>query len=228
MNAPRQRAATRGTRWPAGFALASRHTDVLLGTLNTAVLLTSSAIVALAVACEEHPGARRWTANLLWTTAALGLAFMAIKGLEYHAEWREHLFPTADFALGRTAGAEGFWALYFVATGLHAVPLGIGLTWGLLLALMLTSLGSAYLRLGVFNMVTGLVIAAIKAALVLWLFMRLREAPALIRLVAAIGIALWGVLVVLSGVDYATRIETPAEVQRPLQLVPTPPASAPG
>jgi cytochrome c oxidase subunit III len=35
---------------PAGWAEGSRHTDVLLGTVNTAVLLTSSAAVALAVA----------------------------------------------------------------------------------------------------------------------------------------------------------------------------------
>jgi cytochrome c oxidase subunit 4 len=110
---------------------------------------------------------------------------------------------------------------------LHRHGRTIALTWLLLLALMLTSLGSAYLRLGVFNMVTGLVIAAIKAGLVLWIFMRLSSAPALIRLVAAIGFALWGVLVVLSGVDYATRAETPAEVQRPLQLVPLPAASEP-
>jgi len=109
---------------------------------------------------------------------------------------------------------------------LHRRGREILLTWALLLALMLTSLGSAYLRLGVFNMVAGLAIAAIKSALVLWIFMRLRSAPALIRLVAAAGFALWGVLVVLSGVDYATRAETPAEAQRPLQLVPQPAASA--
>ena len=110
---------------------------------------------------------------------------------------------------------------------LHRLGRETLLTWALLLALMLTSLGSAYMRLGVFNMVAGLVIAAIKAGLVLWIFMRLRSAPALIRLVAAIGFALWGVLVVLSGVDYATRVQTPAQVQRPLQLVPQPGASQP-
>ena len=110
---------------------------------------------------------------------------------------------------------------------LHRHGREILLTWGLLLALMLTSLGSAYLRLGALNVVAGLVIAAVKAALVLWIFMRLRSAPALIRLVAAIGFALWGVLVALSGVDYATRVLTPAEVQRPLQLVPLPAASQP-
>jgi cytochrome c oxidase subunit 4 len=110
---------------------------------------------------------------------------------------------------------------------LHRQGRTIVATWALLLALMLTSLGSAYLRLGAFNMIAGLVIAAIKTALVLWVFMRLREAPALIRFVAGIGFAVWGVLVVLSGVDYATRVETPAAVQRPLQLVPEPAASGP-
>ena len=108
---------------------------------------------------------------------------------------------------------------------LHRHGREIVFTWALLLALMLASLGSAYLRLGAFNMVAGLVIAAIKAALVLWIFMRLRDAPALMRLVAATGLAVFGVLVVLSGVDYATRIETPSQVQRPLQLVPQPAAS---
>jgi cytochrome c oxidase subunit 4 len=96
-----------------------------------------------------------------------------------------------------------------------------------LLALMFASLGSSYLRLGAFNVVAGLVIAAIKAALVLWLFMRLRDAPALIRFVAAVGFALWAVLVVLTGLDYETRVQAPATVQRPLQLVPVPAASQP-
>ena len=116
------------THWPEGFALASLRTDVVLGTLNTAVLLTSSAVVALAAACEAHPGARRWTANLLRTTAALGLVFLAVKGFEYHAEWQERLFPTVDFALAGTAGAQQFFAWYFVATGLHAVHLAAGVS----------------------------------------------------------------------------------------------------
>ncbi len=115
------------THWPQGFAVASRHTDVVLGTVNTAVLLTSSAIVALAVACEEDARQRRWTARLLALTAALGAAFLAIKGVEWHAEWREHLFPGRGFALAGTPGAQEFFALYFVMTGLHAVHMIVGI-----------------------------------------------------------------------------------------------------
>ena len=103
----------------------------------------------------------------------------------------------------------------------------LGIVWLALLALMLASLGSAYLKLGPWNMVAGLAIAAIKAALVAWLFMRLREAGPLIRLVAVVGLGVWLILIVLSGVDYETRSQTAAALQRPQQLLPPQAASQP-
>jgi len=96
----------------------------------------------------------------------------------------------------------------------------IAWAWIALLLLMLTSLGSAYAKLGPWNMVAGLVIAGIKAGIVAWLFMRLREAGVLIRLAAVAGLGAWCILLVLSGVDYATRTLTPTDVQRPQQLPP--------
>ena len=113
------------TTWPLGWAAASRHTDVVLGTVNTGLLLTSSAVVALAVACEAHAKQRRWTARLLWATAALGTAFLVIKGVEWHADWDKHLVPGTAFALN-VAGAQQFFALYFVMTGLHAIHMIVG------------------------------------------------------------------------------------------------------
>ena len=95
----------------------------------------------------------------------------------------------------------------------------LAVAWLALLALMLASLGSAYLKLGPWNMVAGLAIAALKAAIVAWLFMRLREAGPLIRLVAVAGLGVWFILLALSGVDYETRHVTPAAVQRPQQLL---------
>jgi cytochrome c oxidase subunit 4 len=88
--------------------------------------------------------------------------------------------------------------------------------WLALIALMLTSLGSAYLRLGPWNPVAGLVVAAIKSAIVLWLFMHLARASALLRIIA--GLATLALLFALSGVDYATRRTEPAAMQQPHQL----------
>ena len=96
----------------------------------------------------------------------------------------------------------------------------LALTWIALLLLMFASLGSSYVKLGAWNMVAGLVIAGIKASLVAWLFMRLRESGALVRLAAIAGLGAWCILLVLGGVDYSTRTVTPTEVQRPQQLPP--------
>jgi len=96
----------------------------------------------------------------------------------------------------------------------------LGGAWFALILLMLASLGSAYLKLGPWNAVTGLVIATIKALIVAWLFMRLRDSGPLIRLVAIAGLGLWSIQIALSGVDYATRSVTPAVVQPPQQLPP--------
>jgi cytochrome c oxidase subunit 3 len=113
--------------WPEGFAAASRQTHVALGTVNTALLLTSSALVALAVACGEARERRAWVARLLSASCLLGLAFLALKGVEYRKEWLEHLVPGPHFGPTGRQGAELFFVLYFLVTGLHAVHLTVGI-----------------------------------------------------------------------------------------------------
>jgi len=54
-----------------GFAAASRHTDVVIGTANTAILLTSSLFMALAARAIDI-GKREPAIYCLWITAALG------------------------------------------------------------------------------------------------------------------------------------------------------------
>jgi cytochrome c oxidase subunit 3 len=102
-------------------------TKVVLGTANTAVLLTSSACMAMAVTKFE---ARAKRASVWWliATAALGLAFVGIKATEWCLEYQEHLVPALNFDLDRYGGvAEIFFIFYFCATGLHAVHLLIGI-----------------------------------------------------------------------------------------------------
>ena len=112
---------------PQGFAAASRLTHEWLGTINTGLLLTSSLTMALAVR-NGWAGHRRVVIRLLWATAALGVAFIVIKGIEYGLEWRDGLVPVLNFTYGgRDARAvETFFFLYFVMTGVHAIHLTIG------------------------------------------------------------------------------------------------------
>lgn len=111
--------------YPQAFADAGRETKLVIGTINTAVLLTSSGTIAWAVHAAEA-GHRRLLTRLLAVTAALGLVFLALKGIEYSQEYEEHLVPGLNFDISHGAEFELFYVLYFTLTGLHALHLTIG------------------------------------------------------------------------------------------------------
>jgi cytochrome c oxidase subunit III len=114
--------------YPADFAAASRHTDIIIGTANTAILLTSSFLVACAVDAFS-PKTRKICVGLLSGAVLLGLAFIVLKGIEYSHEYREHLVPGIDFNFdaAHTNGAQLFFVFYFVATSLHALHMMVGI-----------------------------------------------------------------------------------------------------
>jgi cytochrome c oxidase subunit 3 len=114
---------------PVAFEAASRHLDIVLGTLNTSVLLTSSLTMALAIRCAQV-GKRRGIVALLVVTILLGVAFLSIKGMEYYQKYNDHLIPGVAFSFPGpySREAEMFFYLYFAMTGLHAIHMiaGIG------------------------------------------------------------------------------------------------------
>jgi cytochrome c oxidase subunit III len=114
----------------AAWAEASRHLNVALGAINTAVLLTSSLTMALAVRTAQTTGRRLPMVAWLLTTAALGVVFLGIKGFEYLEKVEAHLVPGASFAWpGDHAAAAGmFFYFYFALTGLHALHMIGGVT----------------------------------------------------------------------------------------------------
>jgi cytochrome c oxidase subunit 3 len=107
------------------FRLASAHTQILYGSINTALLLTSSFTITIALRAAAVE-LRSLTLVCLAITATLGLAFLACKGLEYREDLKEHLFPGPSFPLSPPA-TEIFWGLYWIMTGVHAVHLSVGI-----------------------------------------------------------------------------------------------------
>jgi cytochrome c oxidase subunit 3 len=122
---------------PQAFAIASRLTNLTLGSVNTAVLLTSSLTMALAVRATKL-GLRNASIAFLLATAVLGLAFLGIKFTEYYLDWRNHLVPVLDFAHAgpHAGGVENFFYLYFFMTGVHSIHLVIGIVMVLVLAFL--------------------------------------------------------------------------------------------
>ncbi len=114
--------------YPEGFASASRHGDFWLGSLNTAVLLTSSLTMALAVHAARA-GEKRSLVRLLLLTMCLGFIFLSVKGVEYAHHFREQLWPGPGFVYDPRLAkpAELFFYLYFALTGLHALHMIAGI-----------------------------------------------------------------------------------------------------
>ena len=117
--------------FPGAFHDGVAHADKILGSVNTAVLLVSSTLVA----CSVHmlrAGRIGPTKTLIAATMLLGLVFLGIKGIEWSSHLHEGLRPG-----GMARGTSEFWTLYFGMTGLHAlhVIIGLGVLGSMLLGL---------------------------------------------------------------------------------------------
>jgi len=121
--------------YPEQFRLAGHDSFILLGSINQAILITSSLTMVLAVraAKADQQRALIW---LLCATVALGLAFLGVKGYEYARDVSSHSVPVIDYVFkpGYRPPTEIFWCFYFIATGLHALHLTIGIVLVALLA----------------------------------------------------------------------------------------------
>jgi cytochrome c oxidase subunit 3 len=155
-------------KYPAEFIAGSHHLDVWLGTINTAVLLTSSLTMVLAVYSAQMNRRGALILNLV-LTLLLGATFLGVKGFEYHHKFEERLVPGPNFSFenalstaplvaaghgGATAHSEEdsaslnphhmqlFFSFYFVLTGLHALHMIIGI--GILTVLIIAAARGAF------------------------------------------------------------------------------------
>ena len=110
---------------PADFAAAAHETNLWYGAANTAILLTSSFTMVMGVRAADLD-LRRTATLCLAATAALGIAFLIIKGFEYRDDLEQHLLPGQDFRL-KPAAAQIFFSFYWTVTAIHAVHLTIGI-----------------------------------------------------------------------------------------------------
>ena len=107
----------------------SHHLNLPLGTINTAILLTSSLTVALAIHAIKE-GHRKRTVSYLLATVGMGTVFLGIKLYEWYEEYEKHLVPIAgwrfEYAGANEAAAKLFMSFYFIMTSFHFLHLLIG------------------------------------------------------------------------------------------------------
>jgi cytochrome c oxidase subunit 3 len=115
-------------RWldTPGFTAGAHEASAFYGTINTAILMTSSLSAAIGERATRVGWLRiaRWG---WWITIALGLAFLVVKGFEYREDFKEHLFPGLYGFQFSAPGATQFWNFYWTVTVVHALHLSVGL-----------------------------------------------------------------------------------------------------
>lgn len=131
-------------KYPEAWAAGSSDLDLVLGTINTVVLLVSSLTMAMAV-YSAQTGRQRKLIQWLLYTLALGATFLVIKGFEYHAKFAHHHVPGPSFAFhsehfpnADPSHVQLFYTLYFLMTGMHAFHMVVGA--GLLIWLIVLSM----------------------------------------------------------------------------------------
>jgi len=130
--------------FPEVFAVASNTLNIVIGAVNTAVLLCSSFTMVLAVHASQI-GSRKALIVFLILTMLLGGVFLGVKAYEWNEKFQEHHVPGPSFHLEGTAmqgQAQLFFSLYFAMTGLHALHMVVGE--GLLLFLLFQAYAGKY------------------------------------------------------------------------------------
>jgi cytochrome c oxidase subunit 3 len=127
------------------FVAASNQLSIPLGTVNTAVLISSGFFMALAVWAAEVKKKSLLVIFLVLTTL-FGLVFLGVKYFEYKEKWEKHHIPGASFDISEFVNPQAygltkeqplspdmaqktqvFFSLYFAMTGMHAIHMIIGI-----------------------------------------------------------------------------------------------------
>jgi len=111
------------------FDVGSHELNIWLGMLNTIVLITSSFTVAWAYHAVKHDQIKL-AEKLLIFTIACALAFLVVKYFEYAHKFHEGQLPGRWYSFHeiREPGINMFFAVYFLATGLHAFHVIVGMS----------------------------------------------------------------------------------------------------
>jgi cytochrome c oxidase subunit III len=110
---------------PQAFHLAAEELDVTVGTINTVILLISSATVAMSITAMQKKN-KRAALLLVGITMLLALVFLVNKYFEWKVKFGHQLYPGSPLLPELGSGDTMFYGLYFLMTGLHALHIIIG------------------------------------------------------------------------------------------------------
>ncbi len=108
------------------FHLAAEELDVTIGTINTIILLISSATIAMSITAIQLKN-KKLALAMISVTILAGLVFLVNKYFEWGHHIHEGIYPGSDVLRQRGYGDVLFYGLYYFMTGVHALHIIIGL-----------------------------------------------------------------------------------------------------
>lgn len=114
------------SRYAAEFHVAAQQENLLLGSINTTILLTSSFTIAVAIAAIRK-GNKILSLFMQMATMMFGICFLIIKYFEWMEKISRGLYPNSAVMLNQGKGDVLFFSLYYVMTGIHGIHVMIGL-----------------------------------------------------------------------------------------------------
>ena len=112
--------------FPELFHKASQELSVVIGTINTVVLLISSMTVAMSITAMQQ-NRLKLCKRLIFVTLFFGLIFLINKYFEWATKFEHGLIPGSEHMLKMEHGELIYFSLYFCMTGLHALHIIIGM-----------------------------------------------------------------------------------------------------
>ena len=108
------------------FHLAAKELNTIMGAFNTAVLLTSSLTMVLAIIAIQRDQ-KALSILLQLITIFLALFFLVNKYFEWTAKFHHGIYPGSEELLSKSSGEILFFGLYYVMTGLHGIHVIVGM-----------------------------------------------------------------------------------------------------
>lgn len=108
------------------FKLASLELNVNTGTINTIILLVSSASIAMSISATQKKD-KKLSIALVVFTIIMAIFFLVNKYFEWTGKISHGIYPGSEILHQSSNGEILFFGLYYAMTGLHALHIIIGI-----------------------------------------------------------------------------------------------------
>ena len=113
-------------RHSGNFVIASGNLNLILGGINTIVLLISTYFMGMSLLNIKQNNIEK-SKKMIYITIVLSIIFLTIKYFEWMAEIHHGIYPDSQALNALSQGEILFFGLYFTMTGFHGIHIIVGI-----------------------------------------------------------------------------------------------------